>query len=140
MNVSVRFVVFLTMIIGVLASPLVAHGQDETQPTFVKDRFDVPLDREAVKQEWKGLGYFRCAIEGTEKGWTSERPERQKGEHTHPSYILFAGIAGKMEFIINDQRFVLEPGDELFYPKDAVIATRNLYDGRSQWFECWKSQ
>ncbi len=49
MNVSVRFVVFLTMIIGVLASPLVAHGQDETQPTFVKGRFDVPLVREAVK-------------------------------------------------------------------------------------------
>jgi hypothetical protein len=126
------------MIIGALASPLVAHGQDETQPTFVKGRFDVPLYREAVKQEWKELGYFRCAFEGGEKGWTSERPERQKGEHTHPSYILFAGIAGKMEFIINDQRFVLEPGDELFYPKDAVIAARNLYDGRSRWFECSK--
>ncbi len=140
MNVSVRFVVFLTMIIGVLASPLVAHAQDETQPTFVKGKFDVPLDREAVKQERKGLGYSRCAYEGKEKGWTSERPERHKGEHTHPWYILFAGKAGKMEFIINDQRFVLEPGDELFYPKDAVIAARNLYDGRSEWFACWKYQ
>ena len=134
MNVSVRFVVFLTMIIGVLTSPLVAHGQDETQPTFVKGRFDVPLDREAVKQEWKALGYSRCEFSGKEKGWSSERP------HTHPLYILFARIDGKMEFIINDQRFVLEPGDELFYPKDAVIAARNLYDGRSEWFACWKYQ
>ena len=140
MNVSAQFVVCLTMIVGALASPLAARAQDETQPTFVKGKFDLPLDHEVVKQEWKGLGYFRCAFEGREKGWTSELPERQKGEHTHPSYILFAGIAGKMEFIINDQRFVLEPGDELFYPKDAVMAARNLYDGRSQWFECWKSQ
>ena len=44
MNVSVRFVVFLTMIIGVLASPLVTRAQDETQPTFVKGRFDVPAN------------------------------------------------------------------------------------------------
>ncbi len=138
MNVSVRFVVFLTMIIGVLASPLVAHGQGETQPTFVKGRFDVPLDREAVKQDWKALGYSRCEFEGKEKGWSSERPERHKGEHTHPWYTLFAGRSGKMEFIINDQRFVLEPGDELFYPQDADIAARNIYDGRSRWFECSK--
>ncbi len=139
MNVSARFVVFLTMIIGVLASPLVAHAQDETQPTFVKGKFDVPLDREAVKQEWKGLGYSRCQFEGKEKDWTSERPERHKGEHTHPRYILFAGKAGKMEFIINDQRFVLEAGDELFYPKDVVMAAQNLYDARSIWLQCRKS-
>ena len=133
MNVSVWFVVFLTMIIGVLASPLVAHAQDETQPTFIKGKFDVPLDREAVKQEWKRLGYSSCQYEGKGNGWT-------KGEHTHAWYILFAGKAGKMEFIINDQRFVLEPGDEIFYPKDAIMAASNLFDGRSEWFACSKYQ
>ncbi len=140
MNVAARIVVSLSIIIGAFASSLGVRAQEETQPTFVKGKFDVPLDHEVVKQEWQALGYSSCQYEGKEKGWTSERPERHKGEHTHPSYILFAGIAGKMEFIINDQRFVLEPGDELFYPKDAVMAARNLYDGRSQWFECWKSQ
>ncbi len=140
MNVSVRLTLSLMAIIAALASPLVVHEQDATQPTFVNGKFDVPLDREAVEQEWKGLGYSRCAIEGKERGWTSERPERHNGEHTHPWYILFAGMTGKMEFIINDRHFVLEPGDELFYPKDAVIAARNLYDGRSEWFACWKYQ
>ena len=133
MNLAARFVVSLTIIMGALASPLVAYAQDETQPTFVNGKFDVPLDREAVKQEWKGFGYSGCAFEGKEKGWT-------RGEHTHPWSILFAGRAGKMEFIINDRRFVLEPGDELFYPKDAAIAARNLYDGHSQWFSCSKYQ
>ena len=140
MNVSARIAVSLTMIVGALASPLAPRAQDETQPTFVKGKFDAPLYREAVKQVWEELGYSRCQYEDVEKGWTSERPERHEGEHTHPWYAMFAGKAGKMEFIINDQRFVLEPGDELYYPKDAVIAARNLYDGRSEWFACWKYQ
>ena len=138
--IPARFVVSLTMIVGALASPLAARAQDETQPTFVKGKFDVPLDHEVVKQEWQALGYSRCQYEVKEKGWTSERPERHEGEHTHPWHALFAGKSGKMEFIIDDRRFVLEPGDELYYPKDAVIAARNLHDGRSDWFACWKYQ
>ena len=133
MNVSVSLALSLMAIIAALASPLVARAQDESRPTFVKGKFDVPLDREAVKQEWKRLGYSSCQYEGKGNGWT-------KGEHTHPWYILFAGKAGKMEFIINDRRFVLEPGDELFYPKDAVMTASNLFDGRSEWFACSKYQ
>ena len=132
MNVSVRLVLSLMAIIAALVLPLVTHAQDETQPAFVKGKFDVPLDRDVVQQEWKRLGYSSCRYDGKEKGWTI-------GEHTHPWQFLFAGRAGKMEFIINDQRFVLEAGDELFYPKDVVMAAQNLYDGRSIWFQCRKS-
>ena len=136
MNVPVRLAISLMAIIAALALPLVAQAQDESRPTFVKGKFEVPLDHETVKKEWKELGYSSCQNEGKEKGWTSERPERHKGEHTHIWHALFAGLGGKMEFIIDDQRFVLEAGDELYYPKGAVIAARNLYDGRSDWFAC----
>ncbi len=131
MNVPVRLMLSLMAIIAALALPLVVHAQ--SHPTFVEGKFVVPLDREVVKQEWKRLGYSGCQYEGKGNGWT-------KGEHTHAWYILFAGKAGKMEFIINDRRFVLEPGDELFYPKDAVIAASNLHNGRSEWFACLKYQ
>ncbi len=136
MNVSVRLALCLMAIIAALSSPRVVHAQDDSQPSFVKGKFDVPLDRDVVQQEWKRLGYSSCQNEEKEKGWTSEKPERHKGEHTHPWYILFAGFAGKMEFIINDKRFEFEAGDELYYPKGAVIAARNLFDGRSEWFAC----
>ena len=138
MNMSVRHMVSLALFVGILSSSPLARAQDETRPTFVKGKFDVPLDHEVVKQHWKGLGYSVCEFDGKEKGWTSERPERHKGEHTHPWYAMFAGIAGEMEFTISGRRFVLEPGDELYYPKDAVMAARNLHDGRSDWFACWK--
>jgi len=37
-----------------------------------------------------------------------------------------------MEFIMAGQRFVVEPGDEIFYPAHVVHSARNLYDSTSQ--------
>ena len=53
--------------------------------------------------------------------------------HVQPSHVkkFWAGVPSE---------FVLEPGDELYYPKDAVIAAKNLHDGYSDWFACWKNQ
>ena len=133
MNVLVRLALSLMVIAAAYALPLAAHAQDETQPTFVKGKYDTPLDREAVEQDWVRLGYSNCRFSGKGEGWT-------KGEHTHEWHTLFAGLEGKMEFIINDKRFVLEAGDELYYPKGEVMAARNLNDGRSEWFECLKYQ
>ena len=130
---------YLAILVLILGIPtFVASSRDGAEPYLVKSKFALPLDIVEIREQWKALGYQQCAIEGKVKGWTSDRPERHKGEHTHPWYALFAGEAGKMEFIIQGQRYVLEPGDELYYPKDAVIAAKNLHDGHSQWFACWK--
>jgi quercetin dioxygenase-like cupin family protein len=43
-----------------------------------------------------------------------------------------------MEFLIAGQRFVVEPGDELFYPAHVVHSARTLYDGTSQMLESSK--
>ena len=125
----------------VLAMPSLsgnAAAQDETVPNFVKSKFELPLKVEEIRKEWKALGYSQCAFEGKEKGWSSEGPERHRGEHAHGWHMLFAGKTGKMEFIIEGQHYVLEPGDELYYPKNGVIAARNLHDGRSEWLACSK--
>ena len=117
---------------------LIAGSQDGTDPYIVKDKYELPLNTGEIKEQWAVLGYRKCQFEGKDKGWTSDRPERHKGEHTLPWYTLFAGKLGEMEFIIQGQRFVLEPGDELYYPNSAVIAAKNLHDDRSEWFACWK--
>ena len=129
---------FLSLVLGTPSQTLVADNQDGTEPYLVKGQFELPLNTNKVRERWIVLGYRKCAVEGKDRGWTSERPERHKGEHTHPWFALFAGKAGQMEFIIRGQRFELEPGDELYYPKDAVIAAKNLHAGRSEWYACWK--
>ena len=134
----ISLLAFLFLIVGMPSRTIVADSQDDTAPYIVKGKFELPLNTSEIKEQWTILGYQRCQFEGKNKGWTSDRSERHNGEHTHPWYVLFAGKMGEMEFIIQDQRFVLEPGDELYYPKDAVIAAKNLHDGRSEWFSCWK--
>lgn len=138
MKNPIGVVAFLSLVLGTPSQTLVADNQDGTEPYLLKGQFKLPLNTNDVRERWIELGYRKCAFEGKDKGWTSERPERHKGEHTHPWFALFAGKAGKMEFIIQGQRFVLEPGDELYYPKDAVIAAKNLHVGRSEWYACWK--
>jgi mannose-6-phosphate isomerase-like protein (cupin superfamily) len=43
-----------------------------------------------------------------------------------------------MEFVFGGQRFVVEPGDELFYPAYTVHSARNLYEGTTQMMESYK--
>ncbi len=62
------------------------------------------------------------------QGWS-------KGEHTHSVHILITIIVGRMEFVIADQRFVVEPGDELSCPAHAVHSAGNLHDGASHTME-----
>ncbi len=138
MKNPMRFLAFLLLALGTPSQTLVAGNHDGPEAYLVKGQFELPLNTDEIREQWTVLGYRKCQNEGKDEGWTSDRPERHKGEHTHPWYALFAGKTGKMEFIIQGQRFVLEPGDELYYPKDAVIAAKNLHDGRSEWFACWK--
>ncbi len=135
-NAAMYVAILVVFFMQGLAS--IAGTEDASEPHFVKGKFELPLKTDAIREQWEAAGYSQCEFDGKEKGWSSERPERHKGEHTHPWYVLFVGKSGKMEFIIQGRHFVLEPGDELYYPKNAVIAARNLYDGRSEWFDCWK--
>jgi mannose-6-phosphate isomerase-like protein (cupin superfamily) len=47
-------------------------------------------------------------------------------------------VTGRMEFVFGGQRFVVEPGDELFYPAYTVHSARNLYEGTTQMMESYK--
>jgi len=129
---------FLFLIAVTPSQTLIAGSQDGTDPYIVKGKFKLPLNTGEIKEQWAALGYRSCSLEDKSKGWTSDLPERHKGEHTHSEYVLYVGKLGEMEIIIQGQRFVLEPGDELYYPKNAVVAAKNLHDGRSVFLVCWK--
>ena len=129
MRKATRLLAILAIVIAVPA--VVAAAQDETEPRIVKGKFELPLNVAAVMQEWEPLGYSSCEFATRLKGWSV-------GGHTHPWYALAAGRTGRVEIIIEGRRFVLEPGDELYHPKNAVTALRNLNDGPSNWFYCSK--
>ena len=78
-----------------------------------------------VTQEWMARGFTKPTVKVYRRGWA-------RSEHAHPYSLLMTPIAGRMEFVIADQRVVVEPGDELYYPARAVMLAKNLHDGETR--------
>jgi mannose-6-phosphate isomerase-like protein (cupin superfamily) len=109
----------------------VAVADDEKQATFTKGRFAVPISPEAVEADWTARGYSKPKVESYAQGWS-------RGEHTHPVNLIMTIVAGRMEFTFDGERYVVEPGDEIFYAANTVHSAQNLYDGTTQMMESYK--
>jgi len=113
------------------ARHLLVAADEETPATFTKDKFALPLSHEVVKADWIARGYSDPKTQYYAQGWT-------KGEHSHPVGLIMTIVTGRMEFVFGAQRFVIDPGDELFYPAYTVHSARNLNDGTTQMMESYK--
>jgi hypothetical protein len=131
MNVCTRVVVYVALVISVMVGPGVAETQESHPPTFTKGKFAVPVNRDAVTVDWTARGYSHPVVKPYAPGWS-------KGEHTHPVHLVITVVAGRMEFLMAGQRFVVEPGDELSYPAHIVHAAKNLDAGTSEMMESSK--
>ena len=124
------FLVSLFTTISVMWRHVAAAGA-ERQATFTKGKFAVPISPEAVEADWTALGYSKPKVESYAQGWS-------RGEHTHPVHLIMTIVAGRMEFVFGEERYVVEPGDEIFYAANTVHSARNLYDGTTQMMEGYK--
>ncbi len=116
--ILIPFVSVLLMMAAIVEAPA------GDAPVLVKGKFETPVSLEGVVADWKARGYSDWTSSWKEKGWSSER--------AYSKNCVRAVLAGRMEYIIDGQRFVLEPGDELFYPANATQTARNLSDGVSK--------
>ena len=131
MHTCAQVVVCVVLAVSVMGGPVLADSHGSNQATFTKGKFAVPISRDDVTADWTARDYSKPEVKPYAQGWS-------KGEHTHPEHIIITVVAGRMEFIMAGQRFVVEPGDELFYPAHAVHSARNLYDGTSQMMSSFK--
>ena len=103
-----------------------AEGREgEEKPTVTKGKFAVPVNPENVKQDWTTRGYSAPQQRSYPQGWS-------RGEHTHPVSLIMTLLTGRMEFTFGAQHFVLEPGDELFYPANTAHSAKNISDSVTQ--------
>jgi mannose-6-phosphate isomerase-like protein (cupin superfamily) len=131
MNIGVYVVVCVVLAANVMVGPVLADAQEGNPPTFTKGKFSVPVNRDAVTADWTARGYSHPEVKPYAQGWS-------RGDHTHPVHLVITIVAGRMEFLMAGERFVVEPGDELSYPAHTVHSARNLYDGTSQMMESSK--
>jgi mannose-6-phosphate isomerase-like protein (cupin superfamily) len=114
-----------------MIGPGLSDTQESNPATFTKGKFAVPVNRDAVTADWAARGYSHPVVKPYAHG-------RSKGDHTHSVHLVMAVVTGRIEFLIAGQRFVVEPGDEIFYPAHTVHSARNLHDGTSQMMESSK--
>ena len=120
--------VLVAVITTIIATWIVVVAAEERPATFTKGKFVVPIGRDVVEQDWTARGYSDPKIQDYPQGWA-------RAEHTHPVSLIMTIVTGRMEFVFGDQHFVVEPGDELFYPAGTVHSARNLYDGPTRMME-----
>ena len=131
MDKFTRVVVCTVMAVSVMAGAVFADSHGGNQPEFTKDKFELPISLDDVKEVWTARGYSIPKVKPYAHGWS-------RGEHTYEMSVLITLVVGRVEFIISGQRFVVEPGDELLYPAHAVMSARNIYDGTSEMVESLK--
>ena len=92
---------------------------------MARKKFPTPVDRATVAADWQARGYS-C-------GLFVDPPGQQWLDFVHANNELVAVVEGKLDMQIGDQKFIMEPGDEVFIPKSAVHSVINAHDGVSRW-------
>jgi mannose-6-phosphate isomerase-like protein (cupin superfamily) len=123
--------VLITVITMIGAMWIVVTANEDKPATFTRGKFALPISHEIVEADWTGRGYSDPKTRDYGQGWA-------RGAHAHPVSLIMTIVTGRMEFVFGEQHFVVEPGDELFYPADTVHSARNLYDGTTQMMESYK--
>ncbi len=88
-------------------------------------KFNVPVDRAAVYDEWHRRGYS-C-------GLFVDPPGRQWNDFVHDANELIVVMEGRMRVIVAGDDHEALPGDEVFIPKGALHSVHNTHPGITRW-------
>ncbi|WP_299621435.1 cupin domain-containing protein [Pelagibius sp.] len=94
-------------------------------PKIRAGRFATPLDGDAVAADWRARG-FSCHE-------FNDPPGQAWNDFVHDSDELVTVVRGRLELIVEAERFVVEAGDEAFIPRGARHSVRNLAPGPTRW-------
>lgn len=119
-----RVLILFPLISAFLMMATIVDATASDAPVLVKGKFATPVDLDGVVADWKARGYSDWTSSWKEKGWSTDR--------TYHKNCLRTVLEGRVEYIVDGQRFVLEPGDELFYPANATQTARNLSEDVSK--------
>lgn len=91
----------------------------------IRNKFDVPLDQGAIAADWLARGYS-CDLFVDPPGQCWEG-------FVHATDELVSVVEGRLEMEVAGEVTIMEPGDEVFIPANAVHSVRNIFGGVSRW-------
>jgi quercetin dioxygenase-like cupin family protein len=92
---------------------------------LTRAKFPAPPDETAVAADWRTRGYS-CHV-------FTDPPGRQWNDFVHDCNELLTVAEGRLELLMDGERITVEPGDEVFIPRDALHSVHNISDGESRW-------
>jgi quercetin dioxygenase-like cupin family protein len=79
-----------------------------------------------VIRDWKARGYdCRPFVDPPGQEWNN---------FVHQTNELVTVAEGRLEMTVASQRFMVEPGDEVFIPKGVVHSVKNSNNVTTRWF------
>jgi len=90
-------------------------------PLLTKSKYSLPIDLQEVYQSWSSRGYSTRSTSYRLEGWSSTDPVANN--------CFRVVLEGRVEYIIDGISYVVEPGDEFFYPANMEQTSKNLHDG-----------
>ena len=88
-------------------------------------KFDTPVSQDTVAADWSKRGYS-C-------GLFVDPPGQRWEDFVHSCNELVMVQEGKLEMEVAGEIVHMEPGDEVFIPKNAIHSVRNIHSGVSKW-------
>ncbi|MFY4730273.1 cupin domain-containing protein [Nitrospira sp. BLG_2] len=88
-------------------------------------KFQVPLDRDQVAQDWGRRGYS-CDV-------FTDPPGREWNNFVHATNELVTVMEGKLKLAIDEEEILAEPGDEVFIPKGIRHSVKNISSSTTRW-------
>ncbi len=92
---------------------------------LARKKFPTPVERATVAADWQMQGYS-C-------GLFVDPPGQQWLDFVHGSNELVTVLEGRLDMRIGDQRFIMEPGDEVIIPRRIVHSVINAHHGVTKW-------
>ena len=92
---------------------------------MTRNRFAPSASQDAIAADWRERGYS-C-------GLFVDPPGQQWLDFVHSCNELVTVVEGRLDMRVGDHQFIMEPGDEIFIPRDAVHSVINAFDGVTKW-------
>jgi mannose-6-phosphate isomerase-like protein (cupin superfamily) len=96
-----------------------------TENLVTKGKFATPVNHDEVARDWALRGYG-CHL-------FVDPPGQQWLGFVHPTNELVTVTEGLLEVSVDGQTVLLEPGDEVFIPKNGVHDVINRSSGITRW-------
>lgn len=92
----------------------------------------MPVDHSQVAQDWRQRGYS-CDV-------FTDPPGREWNDFVHMTNELVTVIAGKLMLTIGGEEILVDPGDEVFIPKNTLHSVKNVSPSTTHWLYGYENE